>query len=171
VAGDQFHRGIEAFQVAIKTGLDTSADHLESANELVVNDSLAIPRSELATKATRSSGAGGQHVNKTASRIEIMWNIKNSRALSEEQRQLLADRLASRLSAEGSIRVVASEMRSQRQNRDRAEMRLADIIRRALTIRKKRKPTRRPRRADEARLASKKLHSKKKRDRTRDTAD
>ena len=77
----------------------------------------------------------------------------------------------SRISSDGSIRVVSSETRSQLRNRERAEARLADLIRRALTPRKKRKPTRRPRRADEARLASKKLHSKKKLERKRDISD
>jgi ribosome-associated protein len=143
----------------------------DPASALVVNETLAIPRSELVTKASRSSGAGGQHVNKTSSRIEISWNIARSGALSDEQREMLMTRLVSRLSTEGAIRVVASEMRSQRQNRDRAEVRLADLVRRALVVRKKRKPTRRPRRADEARLASKKLHSQKKRERKRDNAD
>ena len=136
-----------------------------------VNSSLVIPYSELEVRASRSSGAGGQHVNKTASRVELTWNIAASSVLSEEQRQLLQDRLGSRLSTEGSIRVVASETRSQHRNRERAEARLAELIRRALTIRKKRKPTHRPRAADEARLASKKLHSKKKRERKRDISD
>jgi ribosome-associated protein len=144
---------------------------VESANALHVNDQLSIPRSELEVRATRSSGAGGQHVNKTSSRIEITWNINDSSALSDDQRQLLSERLASRISAEGTIRVVASEMRSQRQNRDRAESRLADLLRRALIVRKKRKPTRRPRAANEARLSSKKLHSKKKRERKRDLGE
>lgn len=138
---------------------------------IAVNDSLVIPDSELDVKATRSSGAGGQHVNKTSSRIEISWNVRDSRVLTEEQRAMLMERLAPRISTEGAIRIVASEMRSQRQNRERADTRLTDLIRRALTPRKKRKPTRRPRSADEARLASKKLQSKKKRDRRRDTAD
>src|SRR6266545_7250852 len=133
-----------------------------------VDSSLVIPYSELEVRASRSSGAGGQHVNKTSSRIEISWNVRESKATSDEQRQILNDRLASRISTDGAIRVVASEFRSQRQNRDRAEARLAELIRRALAIRKKRKPTRRPRAADEARLASKKLHSKKKRERKRD---
>src|SRR5215208_1028087 len=112
-----------------------------------VNDSLVIPNSELDVRASRASGAGGQHVNKTSSRIEITWNVRDSKALSEEQRAVLSDRLASRLSMDGAVRVVASESRSQRQNRERAERRLADLIRRALTIPKTRKPTRRPRRA------------------------
>jgi len=142
-----------------------------SVNALVVSDDLAIPRGEFVTRATRSSGAGGQHVNKTASRVELLWNVGNSSVLSEDQRSLLRERLASRLSGDGSIRVVASETRSQHRNRERAEARLAELIRGALTIRKKRKPTRRPRSADEARLASKKLHSKKKRERKRDVPD
>jgi ribosome-associated protein len=136
-----------------------------------VNDSLVIPDSELDVRATRSSGAGGQHVNKTSSRIEISWNVRESKAISDEQRAILSERLASRISTDGSIRVVSSETRSQLRNRERAEARLAEIIRRALTIRKKRKPTHRPRRADEARLASKKLHSKKKLERKRDILD
>jgi ribosome-associated protein len=81
------------------------------------------------------------------------------------------ERLASRISTDGAIRIVASEMRSQKQNRERAEARLADTIRRAIAPRKKRKPTHRPRSADEARLASKKIQSRKKRDRRRDTED
>jgi ribosome-associated protein len=66
------------------------------------------------------------------------------------------------------VRVVASEFRSQKQNRERAETRLAELIRKALTPRKKRKPTRRPRAANEARLATKKLRSLKKRERRTD---
>jgi ribosome-associated protein len=138
---------------------------------IVVNELLVIPDAELEVKASRSSGAGGQHVNKTSSRIEISWNVRDSHVISDEQRQTLLEKFASRLSNDGAVRIVASEMRSQKQNRERAETRLADLIRRALTPRKKRKPTRRPRRADEARLASKKLHSKKKRERLRGAED
>ena len=138
---------------------------------IAINESLVIPDAELEIKASRSSGAGGQHVNKTASRIELNWNIRESRILSDEKRQILQDKLASRISSEGVLRIVSSETRSQTQNRERAESRLADLVRQALTPRKKRKPTRRPRGADEARLASKELHSKKKRDRARDAED
>ena len=136
-----------------------------------VNDSLTIPDFELDVRASRASGAGGQHVNKTSSRIEITWNVRESKAISAEQRGIINERLASRISGDGAIRVVASEFRSQSRNRERAEARLGELIRRALTIRKKRKPTRRPRSADEARLASKKLQSKKKLERKRDISD
>jgi ribosome-associated protein len=134
-------------------------------NLLQVNDTLSIPRSELDVRVSRASGAGGQHVNKTSSRVEIFWNIPGSRALSEEQRFRLTEKLASKLTTEGSIRVVASDMRSQSRNRDLAEGRLADLVRRALIIPKKRRATKPTRAAKEARLESKKRHSTKKRDR------
>ncbi|MDP9206851.1 MAG: aminoacyl-tRNA hydrolase [Gemmatimonadota bacterium] len=133
---------------------------------LTVNNSLSIPRNELDVRVSRASGAGGQHVNKTSSRVEIFWNVQSSRALTDEQRARLLDKLSSRLTAEGSIRVVASDMRSQSRNRDLAEERLAEAVRRALIVPRKRKPTKPTRAAKEARLESKKRHSDKKRKRT-----
>lgn len=143
---------------------DTDGD-IVVANGVEVVDGLVIPRSELDMKTSRSSGAGGQHVNKTSSRVEISWNIVQSRALSDEQRERLTTRLASRLSEEGAIRVVASDTRSQLRNRETAERRLGETIARALVVQKRRRPTRRPRAANEARLTEKKKHSDKKRGR------
>ena len=134
-------------------------------NLLAVNESLSIPRTELDVRVSRSSGAGGQHVNKTSSRVEIFWNVLGSRALTDEQRSRLREKLASRLTTEGSIRVVASDMRSQSRNRELAEERLADLVRRALIVPRKRRATKPTRAAKEARLDSKKRHSTKKRDR------
>lgn len=134
-------------------------------NLLAVNESVSIPRTELDVRASRSSGAGGQHVNKTSSRVEIFWNVVESRALSDEQRARLREKLASRLTTEGSIRVVASDMRSQSRNRELAEERLAELVRRALIVPRKRRATKPTRAAKEARLESKKRHSTKKRDR------
>ncbi len=136
-----------------------------SENLLVVSDSLSIPRSELDVRVSRASGAGGQHVNKTSSRVEIFWNIPGSRALGDEQRARLLDKLSSKLTTDGSIRIVASDMRSQSRNRDLAEERLVETVRRALIVPRKRKPTRPTRAAKEARLDSKKRHSDKKRKR------
>jgi ribosome-associated protein len=138
---------------------------------LAVNDSLSIPRSELDVRVSRSSGAGGQHVNKTSSRVEIFWNIRASRAPTDEQRTRLLEKLSSRLTTEGSVRVVASDMRSQSRNRDLAEERLAELVRRALIVPRKRKPTKPTRAAKEARLESKKLHSNKKRTRQNQSFD
>ena len=140
-------------------------------NLLKVNDALSIPRNELDVRVSRSSGAGGQHVNKTSSRVEIFWNVRGSRALTEEQRARLFERLASRLTTEGSIRVVASDMRSQSRNRDIAEERLADMVRRALLIPKKRRPTRPTRASKEARLEGKKRRSHTKRERQKKSFD
>ena len=142
-----------------------------AVNLLQVNDALSIPRGELDVRVSRSSGAGGQHVNKTSSRVEIFWNVRASRALSEDQRARLLDRLASRLTTEGSIRIVASDMRSQSRNRDLAEEKLVDIVRRALVIRKKRRPTRPTRASREARLEGKKRQSHKKRERQKKSFD
>jgi len=140
-------------------------------NLLAVNESLSIPRTELDIRVSRSSGAGGQHVNKTSSRVEIFWNIVSSRALNEEQRARLKEKLASRLTTEGSIRVVTSDMRSQSRNRELAEDRLAEMVRRALIVPRKRKATKPTRAAKEARLDSKKRHSTKKRDRRNTVID
>ena len=140
-------------------------------NLLQVSDALSIPRNELDVRVSRASGAGGQHVNKTSSRVEIFWNVAGSRALTEEQRSRLTQKLASRLTTEGTIRVVASDMRSQSRNRDLAEERLADLVRQALIIPKKRRATKPTRAAKEARLESKKRHSTKKRDRRTTSLD
>jgi len=134
-------------------------------NLVAVNDSLSIPRSELDVRVSRSSGAGGQHVNKTSSRVEIFWNVFESRALSEEQRNRLRSKLSSRLTTEGSVRVVASDMRSQSRNRELAEERLAELIRRALVVPRKRRATKPTKASREARLESKKRHSTKKAER------
>ena len=136
-----------------------------------VNEFVDIPRGEIEVRTSRSSGAGGQHVNKTSSRVELSWNIALSKALDDEQRERLLSRLASRLSEEGAIRIVASDTRSQLRNREAAEKRLAEAIAKALLVPKKRKPTRRPRAANEARLTEKKKHSDKKRDRQQRLAD
>ena len=140
-------------------------------NLLQVNDALSIPRTELDMRVSRASGAGGQHVNKTSSRVEIFWNIQGSRALSEDQRARLLDRLASRLTTEGSVRVVASDMRSQSRNRNLAEERLAELVRRALVVPKKRRPTRPTKASKEARLDEKKRRSHTKRERQNKSFD
>jgi ribosome-associated protein len=133
--------------------------------DLVVNHLLTIPRGELVVRATRSSGPGGQHVNTSSTRVEVLWNVRESGVLFEDQRTLLLNALRTRLSAVGELRVVASDTRSQRRNRALAEERLADIVRRGLVVKKARKKTRPTRSAVERRLAEKKRHSQQKHDR------
>ena len=135
------------------------------ADALRITDAVAIPRAELRTRATRSGGPGGQHVNTSSSRIEIVWNVRESAALDAESRARLLMKLASRLSAEGEVRVVASDSRSQSQNRRLAEARLVDLVRRSLAVPKPRKKTKPGRAAREARLEAKRRQAEKKRHR------
>ena len=134
---------------------------------LFVDPTLSIPRHELTFRATRAGGPGGQHVNTSSTRVEVLWNVERSTALTDAQRARLREKLASRLDAHGTVRVVASAFRSQLRNREDAEERLAGLIRRALAIPKVRQKTRPSRNAVEARLVSKKKHSEKKAQRRR----
>jgi ribosome-associated protein len=132
---------------------------------LVVNSLLSIPRAELLVRASRSGGPGGQHVNTSSTRVEVLWNVRASSVLFDDQRTTIMNALRTRLSAAGDLRVVASDTRSQRRNRALAERRLAEIVRRALIVKKARKRTRPTRSAVERRLAEKKLQSRRKHDR------
>ena len=129
---------------------------------------VAVPRSELEYRASRSSGPGGQHVNTASTRIELLWNLEESRVLSDEQRARLRTRLASRLDSMGNVRVVASTRRSQQQNKQAAEERLAALVRHALHVPKRRRPTKRPKAANERRLSQKKRRAEVKRERRSD---
>ena len=132
------------------------------ADALVVTPSLAIPRGELEVKASRAGGPGGQHVNTSSTRIELRWNVRTSRALDDALREQLLTRLAARLDADGGVRVVASEYRSQRQNRDAAESRLVALVRAATTVAKRRKPTKPTRTSVVRRIDGKRRQSDKK---------
>lgn len=116
-------------------------------------------------RASRAGGPGGQHVNTSSTRIEVRWNVLTSTALTDEQRDRLTQRLAGRMDAEGYVRVVAADSRSQRQNREAAESRLADLIRRGLVIPKSRRPTKPSKAVKRRRLEAKKKQAGKKRDR------
>jgi ribosome-associated protein len=135
---------------------------------LSVTPELSIPRAELQYRATRAGGAGGQHVNTSSTRIELLWDLPHSSVISEEQRERIRTKLSSRLDAEGMVRVVASDRRSQQQNRQAADSRLAALVAGALVVRKRRKATKPTRSSKEKRLAEKKHHSEKKRDRRND---
>lgn len=137
----------------------------EATDGIRVNESVVIPRDELVARATRAGGAGGQHVNTSSTRIELLWEFGASRALTDEQRERVRQKLSSRLDADGNVRVVASDRRSQRQNRESAEARLAELVRAALIVRKRRRPTKPSRAAKQARLDAKKRLSQKKRER------
>jgi ribosome-associated protein len=138
---------------------------------LQVTSIVAIPRTELVYRASRAGGAGGQHVNTSSTRIELLWNVPGTQALDDAERLRVAAKLASRLDSEGWLRVVSSARRSQGQNREAAEERLAALVRGALVVPKRRKPTKPSRGAKEARLSEKKKRGDTKRQRRPDSYD
>jgi ribosome-associated protein len=132
---------------------------------LRVNGRVSIPRSELEVRASRSGGPGGQHVNTSSTRVEVRWNLDQSRALTDDDKARVRAKLGTRLDADGTLRVTASESRSQRRNRTAAEERLAELVRRALVVPKPRRRSTRPKGADEARLRTKRERAERKRGR------
>ncbi len=130
---------------------------------LPITDQLAIPLSELGFRFSRSGGPGGQHVNRTATRVELLFDVAHSPSLTEEQRQRLLKRLAGRIDSEGILRVAAQSERSQLRNRQEATERLQTLLRQALHIPKRRRRSKVPRWARERRLAQKRRRSETKR--------
>jgi ribosome-associated protein len=126
-----------------------------------------LPEAELQFRASRSSGPGGQHVNQSSTRVEVPWNVRESRSLSPELRERILQRLAGRIDRRGVLRVVASSRRSQLQNRKAAIRRLAALIEDALRGAKPRVPTAPPERARRARIESKRKRAEIKRLRRR----
>ena len=113
--------------------------------DIEVQPGLVIPANELEWQFSRASGPGGQHVNTSDSRAQLTWNIEESDAIDDSQRDRLLARLDARLVA-GAITVQAAEQRSQLRNRESAAEKLAEAVRRALAPppkkRKATKPTR-----------------------------
>jgi ribosome-associated protein len=142
-----------------------------SDGALRVDHHVSIPRHELSFRATRAGGPGGQHVNTSSTRVEVLWNVDRSRAVSEDQRVRLREKLASRIDAEGNVRVVGSAFRSQARNREDAEERLAHLVRRALVVPRPRRKTKPHAAAVENRLRSKRLASDKKKQRRRSVSE
>ncbi|MEP7327512.1 MAG: alternative ribosome rescue aminoacyl-tRNA hydrolase ArfB [Gemmatimonadota bacterium] len=131
----------------------------------------SIPENELEYQVSRSGGPGGQHVNKTSSRVEVWWNVATSPTLTGEQKARLLSKLAARLDSEGRVRVVSGATRSQLKNRKEVTARLERLVNAALVIPKLRKRTKPTRAAKERRLADKKAHAAKKQQRKRPTDD
>jgi ribosome-associated protein len=129
---------------------------------ITINDRLAIPESELSFRFSRSSGPGGQHVQKSDTRVELLFDVRNSPSLTEDQRARLLERLATQIDGEGVLRVVSSATRSQLENREEAVQRFQALLAGALRIRKRRTPTKPSAAAREARLSEKRVRSQHK---------
>ncbi|SHK06722.1 alternative ribosome rescue aminoacyl-tRNA hydrolase ArfB [Hymenobacter psychrotolerans] len=122
---------------------------------------------ELQFQTSRSSGPGGQNVNKVESRVELRFRLPESQLLTEEQKQTLLQKLASRLTAEGELLVVAQEDRSQLRNKETALRKFHELLAKALHKPKARKATKPSKGAVRQRLESKKKHGEKKASRGR----
>jgi ribosome-associated protein len=132
---------------------------MSDENGFRVSPGLLIPWDELEFRATRAGGPGGQHVNTTATRIELLWNTVASRSVNPAQRARIRQKLATRLSADGTLRVVSAGRRSQWQNKEEALERFRELVARALVIPKRRVKTRPSKASKEARLSGKKARS------------
>ncbi len=121
--------------------------------------------SELQFKAVRSSGAGGQNVNKVSSKVVLSFDLKNSQGLSEEEKALLENKLASRLTSEQILILNCDEDRSQLKNKAIVTKRFLDIITAGLVIPKIRKATKIPKSVIRKRIKDKKNVSETKKNR------
>ncbi|MBN2485710.1 MAG: aminoacyl-tRNA hydrolase [Bacteroidales bacterium] len=114
---------------------------------------------EFVFSASRSSGPGGQNVNKVSSKIEVRFNISSSAALNTDQKLLLISKLQSKLTSGGDLIVTCQQGRSQLQNKDSATLKIIGIIQKALLPKRKRKPTRPTKSSVEKRIEQKKKRS------------
>jgi len=133
--------------------------------DIIVTPRLTIPAGELAIAFARAGGPGGQNVNKVASKVELRWNPTTSSALSADDRAWLTQRLASRLTTDGTLIVTSTTTRDQIRNRDDAAAKLALIVRAALARPKTRRATRPTRSAKRRRVESKRHRAEIKRNR------
>jgi ribosome-associated protein len=128
-----------------------------------VGRSVTIPEDEIELKFSPSGGPGGQHANRSATRVELTWNVVSSRALDERQRDRIRARLRHRIDSGGTVRLTSDKHRSQFQNRADVRRRLASLVADALRPRPRRVPTTPTAASGHRRLQSKRRRSEIKR--------
>lgn len=144
---------------------------MEDQKFLRINSRLSIPLEEIEIAFTRSSGPGGQHVNKTSTQAELSFDLAHSPTISEQDRAWLLTKLAPRLDSSGKLHVNSQSYRSQLRNKEAALEKLASLLANAMERPKSRKRTKPSRTAKETRLHSKKLDGEKKRMRSKNIED
>ena len=136
-----------------------------------VGDEIRIPFSELGFSFSRSSGAGGQNVNKVNTRVTLSFDVDNSPSLDEHKRQLVRNRLGSRINRDGILKISSDSHRTQGANREEVVRRFYALLRQAFHEPRPRRKTRVPGRARERRLSAKKMRGRLKRLRNKKVID
>jgi ribosome-associated protein len=127
-------------------------------NVIVINSELRLPPSEVHYRTARSGGPGGQHVNKTETQVELLFDVAHSPSLSEAQRQRILSKLPNIIDSEGMLHLTAQSERSQLRNREMVTARFREVLAAALRVPKKRRPTK-----PSAASTAKRIDSKKRR--------
>jgi ribosome-associated protein len=122
-------------------------------------------KGEITFRTSRSSGPGGQHVNKTESRVELIWNLKQTLCLNEQEKALIASRIGHRLSVDGILVLASEKYRSQHRNREEVTERFLSLVQAGLKPVKKRRPTKPTRTSIENRIKQKKIRGEIKKSR------
>ena len=138
---------------------------------IFINDNLTIPDDELTFEFSRSSGPGGQNVNKVSTRATLLFDVSGSPSLTEEQRSRIMHQLQTRITKTGVLRVTSQKHRSQSANREAARERFAELINTALQRPRPRRKTKLPKGVRERRLKDKKQRSMLKRNRGKEYQD
>ncbi len=139
--------------------------------KIKIHNRLSIPEHELRFRFARSGGPGGQHVNKAATKVELLFDINNSPSLSDSQRERIVKKLKNRISTGGILRIEVQDTRSQVKNREIAIERFRENLAEALKTRRRRVSTSPPVQVREKRLKEKKKRSELKKLRRKDGMD
>ena len=138
---------------------------MDTERLIPINAEVQIPLAELSFRFSTSSGPGGQHVNKNATKATLLFDVAHSPSLSEAVRERLLKKLANRIDKEGVLQLQVQSSRSQHRNRDTAVSLFQQLLAEALKKQKKRRHTKPSAAAKEKRLSEKKLRSERKRER------
>lgn len=155
-------------RVRLPVGLPENMEKFETRfNEENMDDSQKlVPESEISEQFSRSGGRGGQNVNKLSTKAEVRWNVGESKAFSDEEKEKIQQVLGNRISKKGELVITSQEERSQLQNRERAIERLNKLVNDALVPEKERKPTKPTAGSKERRLEEKRQLGEKKKSRS-----